>query len=53
MDGSSPGVYTHGYLLSPVSRLSRRLAHVSYLQMSDGFVLEIGLPVSGAAAFAA
>ena len=52
-DGRVPWADAHGYLLSPHSRLSRRLAHAAYLQMSNGFALGFGLPGFGAAAFAA
>ena len=44
---------THGNLLSPRSRLSRKLAHAAFLQMSNVLALEFGLPVIAAAAFAA
>ena len=43
----------HGYLLSPHSRLSRKLAQAAFLQMSNGLALEFGMPVFAAAAFAA
>ena len=42
-----------GQVLSPRSRLSGKLAHAEFLQMSNGLALEVGLPVFAAAAFAA
>ena len=48
-----PWADAHGYLLSPPSRLSGRLAHAAFLQMSYGLALEFGLPGFTAAAFAA
>ena len=50
--GSRPAD-AHGCVLSPRSRLLRKLAHAAFLQMSNGFALEFGLPVFADAAFAA
>ena len=39
--------------MPPHSRLSRRLARATFLQMGNGLALEFGLPSFAAAAFAA